>query len=478
MPPLDELRAQTAVMVMYKGIVVEGIVRAPQGRPIAGATVGQSREQLRSNFPRAKTDENGHYRFPPCEPGEFTLSAAAPGYAPDARRVTVTQDRRTVDLQLRRGETIRLRVVDKEGKPVAGAQVQVGYRKPEEFLLRVPNRTDTEGRWSWVWTPEEKLPIYVSMKGYAQVAKELAPADQEQVITLAAELWTASGRVVDRETNAPITKFRVLQGRPASNLELDYNWQKAELFESADGQYHIQWEMYGDLRRVLRIEADGYLPSEGRPLRADERHVTFNVELTKGRVISGTVRSPDGKPLGNAEVVLCTVSRSLDLQNGRQFNRESSLAFRTGSDGGFSFAPQRDPYILVVLHDQGYAEVDGQTGANEITVRSWSRVEGMLRVGGRPAVNQPVDLQFSVVASRPGRPTPVERVLDRLHFQYLTYTDTEGRFVFDRVRPGKATVYRLVKEGSAPYLSPVDGVAVEIAPGQTVKVDLRGSDGP
>ncbi len=96
--PLDKLQAQIAVMVMHKGVALEGTVTDPQGKPAVGATVGLMPELFRGDYPRAKADQKGHYRFVVSAPGEYTLAAAAKDYAPDSRRVTVGTRPQTVDL--------------------------------------------------------------------------------------------------------------------------------------------------------------------------------------------------------------------------------------------------------------------------------------------------------------------------------------------------------------------------------------------
>ena len=80
--PLDKLRAQTAVLVLRKGVAVEGLVSDPQGRPAAGVSVGLMPGSFISDFPMTTTDRAGHYRFAVFAPGEYTVAATAKGRAP------------------------------------------------------------------------------------------------------------------------------------------------------------------------------------------------------------------------------------------------------------------------------------------------------------------------------------------------------------------------------------------------------------
>jgi len=145
-----------------------------------------------------------------------------------------------------------------------------------------------------------------------------------------------------------------------------------------------------------------------------------------------------------------------------------------------------------VLHDQGFAQVEDVAGMKEVMVQPWTKAEGTLQIDNKPGVQESIRIDFGENEPR-GRNrlpaeldklSPIERMakmielgeipldripketldqipretLDRLkeksegsaiarriHFDYQTQTDAEGRFVFDRVRPGKAKIGRYVK---------------------------------
>ena len=41
---------------------------------------------------------------------------------------------------------------------------------------------------------------------------------------------------------------------------------------------------------MIRIEAEGYLPSQARPLKTEEMQVVYNVELEKGDAVAGVAQ--------------------------------------------------------------------------------------------------------------------------------------------------------------------------------------------
>ena len=482
--PVTELRDGTAVMVMRKGTVVEGTVTDPQGQPIAGAAVGQFTDRMGSDFPHTETSTEGHYRLPACEPGEFTIVATAKDCAPVARRVSVGKEPQNVDLQLCKGEMIRIRVVDKEGKPMPRVTVATIFDGPNRESLFLDNQdaydrndrvflTDAGGSWSRVWIPDDELTFVISKPGCTEVRKKCKPQQEEYVVTLEEGGWRLSGQVVDRDTKAPITKFHVVEGDSFPKVI----WRKNTVVENFKGEYRAEWNTSGDSRRVVRIEADGYLPSKTRPLKPNERAATFNVELRKGEEIVGIVRGPDGKPVADADVALCSASRLLYLRNASLARDQNPLSVRTGSDGQFAFAPQGEPYILIVIHDLGYARVDDDATHDEILLQPWARVEGTLWVDGRPGVKEQVGISFDdEVIGRDERTwTPTDRAARYLYYDYKTETDDKGHFAFEHVRPGKAKISRHVqvsRDGSGSSYTYADHQAVEFVPGRALAVKL------
>jgi RNA polymerase sigma factor (sigma-70 family) len=137
-----------------KGFAFHGRVVDPAGRPVAGATLYVAGGWLKPSAyhtPRATSGADGRFRFEvsradfmPTPPGEtpsddVTVVARAPGYA---FGLAGTSDPL-------RGSTLRLasddapiagRVVDLEGRPVAGASVKV-------MEVRLPADTSSQERW-------------------------------------------------------------------------------------------------------------------------------------------------------------------------------------------------------------------------------------------------------------------------------------------------------------------------------------------
>ena len=167
--------------------MLEGRVLDQEGNPIAGATVerGPNRYALDSwledpdvldawgrrprtigtpvlgyrpinkahQYPTQETDSQGRYRFDSVKLGEYVLTVEADGYAPQYRHLKVESKDEPQDFHMKAGRKISNRVVDTEGKPMAGACV---------VLDNWHSHTDPDGFFHW--SVEAPLPEKVTYR--------------------------------------------------------------------------------------------------------------------------------------------------------------------------------------------------------------------------------------------------------------------------------------------------------------------------
>ena len=157
-----------------------------------------------------------------------------------------------------------------------------------------------------LWLPDDQLHLIVSKSGYGEAQVRIKPGEPERTVTLEAGGWSIAGRVIDAETKAPLTEFRVVEG---DNYSGHVIWRQSSVVKNANGQYHAHWDDSGNGHRVVRIEANGHLPSESRAIEGKPHEETFNVALQKGKEIAGRV---------------------LDRTASRQQTRKSALPVRHG----------------------------------------------------------------------------------------------------------------------------------------------------
>jgi protocatechuate 3,4-dioxygenase beta subunit len=277
-PSLTDLRALKGALVMEKGFDVAGHVLDDQGKPIAGADVVLGGHSYNSHAPESKTDAQGRFVLKHCQrnPRAFVLASAA-GRSPELKEVAIDRDRDDVEVRLEPGRTLRLRVVDGKGRPVAGARV-----RPETWrgssALGWSGTTGADGRVVWNEAPREPVNYAIYAPGHVQVDKVLTASGEEQSVTLLAEL-TVTGTVVDDQTNQPVEDFRVVKGWTSVGRAApvwDRNDREVAKIEAGKFEYV---ETFGRDGYATRIESDGYLPAESRIIKAEEGTVALTFRL-------------------------------------------------------------------------------------------------------------------------------------------------------------------------------------------------------
>ncbi len=158
-----------------KGRVVDG-----SGKPVKGAQVDTGGIEYRDERTPVATNELGEYTLRGCEPGPAIVTAQAEGFGPEFREVNVPNggEVEAPVIRLGKASTLRVRVVDRAGKPVAGAYLQAGTWRGHDSLLRigaqteVPWRstwnaqTDAAGRFTWTSAPSDAMLVHIFKDGY------------------------------------------------------------------------------------------------------------------------------------------------------------------------------------------------------------------------------------------------------------------------------------------------------------------------
>ncbi len=151
----------------------------------------------------------------------------------------------------------------------------------------------------------------------------------------------------------------------------------------------------------------------------------------------------------------------------RPFRLHCKSANEVKQDGKFSFPPQSDHFILVILHDDGFLQIssDELAASSELTLKAWSKIDGKLLIGKEPGKNKEILLMYDSGSEQNGI---------NYYSNYDTVTDENGEFVFERIIPGKARVCRKVglTEHSYTYSHCKH---VEIIPGETLEVTIGGT---
>jgi hypothetical protein len=211
-----------------------------------------------------------------------------PGFGPGAV-VPPDLERRVVDFQLKPGDTVRLRVVDRAGVPIEGASVNPGYWRRTSALqvlakFGIRGTTDADGRWEWTWAPAgEPVHYDVSARGYADAPEfDLAPDASKTITVTLSKPQIITGMVVDAETKAPIGEFVIQKGFEGFRQEPDgVHWDAIES-RGKEGLYRKEITLPAKSYKY-RVKADGYKPAISESIPFEEGEVRVDFELRRLR---------------------------------------------------------------------------------------------------------------------------------------------------------------------------------------------------
>ena len=198
---------------------------------------------------------------------------------PDLQSLNAGPDLPPVEFQLGAGHTIRGRLVDAHGKPIADAPISAdGWRG--HHSLRWNTHTDADGQFQWNDAPADTVLIDLGTLGYsAKRFWEATPDAAEKIITMRRALHVR-GRITDADTGRPITAFTLVPGYTWENVQNIW-WHNDREQELTGLSYDVSLSTEAGLG-VIRIEAEGYAPETSRPLKDDEQHPVVHFALHRG----------------------------------------------------------------------------------------------------------------------------------------------------------------------------------------------------
>ena len=462
----------SARISLDRGLALTGKITDEAGQPVARATV---RTQFVNETRVASTGADGSYTLTGCEPIQTTIIVTAPGRAADFRQVKADPNLGPVNFALQPGRTIRVRVLNYEGKPEPKARIFFQRWRGEQLYFAfdaIDQFADESGVWTWDQAPNDEFLADIcpsGRDGMQLVEQPLTARDEEYVFRLPAAL-VVSGTVVDAMTKAPIPQFRVVPGGRYKNQP---QWYQRSAFAVTDGRFEYRANRSGQQYRV-QVEAPGYLPIASREVDWNEGNVALTLELKRGQSETVRVLAPDGHPAVGARVALGLNGVQIGIVDGQIDDGWTYAACQTAdATGQFSIPKQTDKYVLVVTHPSGYAKITSPAEGEplrDIQLQPWARVEGTLRIGSQMAANVPMRYEAAGAADTPR--------IAHIYNQYQLATDSQGRFAFDRVIPGMGRVGRdisLTTDDGALEVTSTHMASLDLPPGATVRVNIGGT---
>jgi thiol-disulfide isomerase/thioredoxin len=183
--------------------------------------------------------------------------------------------------------------------------------------------------------------------------------------------------------------------------------------------------------------------------------------------LTGRVLDPRGQPVKDARVYLATHSQSLNNWADDHNTLTGDQKVLTDDQGRFSLPAQFERYTIVAVHDRGYAEAafEPSRQPGELTLKDWAHLEGRLLQAGQPVA-------AAWIVFNPVR--VLNGVAPHIQDQISVKTDRDGRFVFTRVPPVKASVRAQLSVWQDSALTSSQSVPLDIRPGEGVDLNLGG----
>ena len=482
-PSKQELLDGTHVLVMKTGVGVTGVVRDSADKPVENALITSGRfyswspyGEVDEDSTTARTLADGTFSIGGLPEQQLDMMVSATGYGPRVVLVEVRKNMPPVEVTLSPGRTYAGQVVDANDRPVEGVKITVdGWRvgRREHHLTRIVT-TDAQGHFRMDDLPGEgtiECDFGKRDSGLKGFSREV-PADLSQTDTIVMyKVPVFIGRVLDAETQKPVTKFTLVNGIRGGSWGDRPGWSDhyTEQIDANDGTFTCTWSGYsvthpfpGDC--LLKIEAKGYLSEVAPPLKLGQKSEPFVIHLTKAESRRGIILTAQGQPAADAQVGWVGPDEKAFLTDGRFDDRgfvyQADQIVTTGADGKFELERTRDEGLIVAVHPDGYAMAKSTefTNGSKIALAPWARIEGSIASGSQGSQQLTVAVEQAISSE--------QEKTESMRWMFEPVSVTGNRFVIEHVPAVPLHVGAIVRwEHSDPtYLNP--------EPGRTYSVEI------
>ena len=402
-PSSAELLNGTNVIVMKRGLWLRGIVKNEQGEPIENALIDTGGGEGTTPYgeviencttPRSLADGSFSVGGLTVDIKDIVVSAV--GYAPQVISVEIEDGMEPIEISLNKGRMYVGQVVDIDGSPIEGVKIDVGdwrVGRRRRSIARI-TKTDSQGYFSIDNLPEEgnlRLDFGKRESGFLGFRKEI-PEDlssRDKIVMYKTPVFV--GKVIDAETEEPITNFTLTNGIDSAAFGDSISWSRyrKKSVTSEHGTFSMTWSGYlttypFDGVCCLKVEAKGYLPEIAPSMRLGEKYKPCVIRLTKAEPLKGFVVDNKGNPAAKAEVGWMGPENIAFIKNGKfdktGFSKQVANIVKTDSKGLFELPPSRENGLIVALHENGYASVTSRDIKNgsQIQLIPWARIKGTI----------------------------------------------------------------------------------------------------
>jgi beta-lactamase regulating signal transducer with metallopeptidase domain/thiol-disulfide isomerase/thioredoxin len=470
------LRAQTATIVLRRGLRIAGKVVDPQGKPVKHAILLSGDDPyLGGAAPPVVSDDQGQFQFPTLAAGTVRLTVIAKGWMPETRQIQLAPGMGATDLHLKPGKKLRIRFVDRDGEPIPRVGVSIerwnGVRNlmtnPNWHVrLEIPTRANDQGVFEWDWAPGDAVHYNFNREGYASLREvALAAADREHVQVLNSVLQI-SGTVRDAATGKTVEHFLAI---PVVHFRPDScRVERQGAHQERSGQFSLDFDRTG-VEHGVQIEAPGYRTFRtSHRWRSGDANAALDIRLEPSPRYVGSLVDEAGRAVHDARVYLGSASEPFspnDFQEPGSGHFDWNSRISTDPNGTFEIASQLEKYALFAISRDGYGEVQRAAGElpGQIRLRRWAKVSGRLLQSGKPVANG--DVMLNTIRLGSGDEPHV-------YINLQTKTDDDGSFAFDRVPPVPCRVRGWLHFSAPSPLTSGPSIPLTPQPGETIRVTL------
>jgi len=497
---------------------IEGVVRDPAGMPLEGVQLmimPGGREQV-------KSDSQGNFeiiwdkRYWGSREGTVFCLVARHKQRNLATALQIGDDTKTLDLKLSPGVTFTGRIVNPEGKGIAGAIVRMNLQLSNwgSSFGREQSKSDADGNYRIQTIPAgHNYSIIAVAEGYGEmdIRAHTDNAQDNQLnietITLPIANLAISGRVVDTGGNrVPDVRISGSGDKQPRSDTLSDKQGNFILEGLCEGVIYIRADINRDGKQLsARVHTDAgasgieIVVREGQSASYYIRAKTYE-QVVGGadKFISGVALDEKGLPVAGVPVGVCCIKRP--REEGKfswTYSSYSTLSDITDEQGRFAIELEEDAQYNLLFSPVKQAAIiiyDIPAGKKDlkVTLPEGGTVSGrLLRMENGKKVPVP---NAEVKIQQTDRTSYTHLGFDR---DQTTITDSEGRFRFEhistKVRPDGSRsdqkweyvprVWEILYGDTAKTVAFYDGTAIEdfeliVKPSLTDAGSLTGGDLP
>jgi protocatechuate 3,4-dioxygenase beta subunit len=430
---------------------LEGQVIDGADHPIAGATV-----VIDANPPReVQTEGDGSFAFRDLAPRAYRVAARAGDASAGPVSLQLTATTEAVILRMRPSAKIAVAVRAEDGKPVAGALVEL------RDLAAITAISDDKGVATLRGVGAGRHTLKVSAEGYASTFVDTASSGEhgyETHLDVTLRAGAAIAGIVVDPSGAPVEGAKVLP-ESLSRWGDGFDARLDAVLTDAKGR----WRLTGLPRETMRVRAyhAEFAPAASPPILLAETpsREGVTIMLDRGAKLRGRVVDGTGAPVAGAEIRVATGGLS------------SGPLRRASADAKGEFAitglPRRMIYLLAASAGatSPTAEVDLATGDKPAVTLKLAFASGIAGVVVTSTGAPVSEARVEAYASASQDPSRFDGVDDRLRGATSVIADIEGRFKLSGLAPGNYHL-RAIRPGSSPQLMQAK-LGIQVAAGAT-----------